>query len=235
MTDNDAARHFAASALEMHAAETEKGTGESILHGALQMVPSADWASLTIKVRRGRFSTLASTDERAAALDQLQYSLREGPCVESADHGDWLRSGDLRTDERWPTWGRQAADQGAHSVLSIRLLVGDEALGALNLYGAEQGRFVDPAEVDTALTFGTHAAIALTSTRQLAGLRTALHSRHLIGVAQGILIERFDLSLQQAFDVLRRLSNERNEPLATVAEHVVEHRALPDDDPAGHP
>ena len=64
------------------------------------------------------------------------------------------------------------------------------------------------------------------------GLRTALHSRHMIGVAQGILMQLYELNMDQSFELLRRYSSHTNTKLGEVAEYVVANRALPDDERA---
>ena len=55
----------------------------------------------------------------------------------------------------------------------------------------------------------------------------AIDSRHQIGQAQGILMERYNLSADQAFAVLRRYSQEQNRKLREVANEVVSTRHLP--------
>lgn len=70
--------------------------------------------------------------------------------------------------------------------------------------------------------------MALAAAQTESGLREAMESRHLIGLAQGILMERFDLDQEQAFAVLRRYSQDRNIKLRSVAQHVVQERALPE-------
>ena len=102
-------------------------------------------------------------------------------------------------------------------------------LGALNLYAGSAGAFTRD-DIDIAEIYVTHATNALTAARISSGLRTALHSRHMIGVAQGILMHSYDLSLDQSFELLRRYSSHTNTKLAEVAEYVVQHRGLPDSD-----
>ncbi len=69
----------------------------------------------------------------------------------------------------------------------------------------------------------------------ITGLETALGTRHRIGAAQGILMERHRLSLHQAFTVLQRYSRTSNEPLSDVAAQVVEEseRGYAGPDPRG--
>ena len=116
---------------------------------------------------------------------------------------------------------------GVHAILGIQLSTSDEVLGALNLYAGKPDAFTRE-DVDVAEIFATHATNALTAARMSSGLRTALHTRHMIGVAQGILMELYELSMDQSFELLRRYSSHSNTKLGEVAEYVVRHRALPD-------
>ena len=103
-----------------------------------------------------------------------------------------------------------------------------EALGALNLYSAKPHAY-DSDSVDLALVFASHAATAISNAELVTGLQTALQSRHLIGVAQGILMAQYDMGLETAFEVLRRYSSHANVKLRDVALRVVELRSLPED------
>ena len=100
-------------------------------------------------------------------------------------------------------------------------------MGALNLYAADRGRFVDPDEVDHALLFAVHAAHALASARLVNGLEVAMSSRHVVGVAQGTLVERFGLSVEHAFNALCRISSTRNQKLVDVARHIIDTGSVP--------
>ena len=65
------------------------------------------------------------------------------------------------------------------------------------------------------------------------GLNLALDTRKVIGQAQGILMERYNLDEPRAFEVLRRYSQDHNLKLRHVAEHAVTRRQLPDQDVSG--
>ena len=69
--------------------------------------------------------------------------------------------------------------------------------------------------------------MALATARNEDSLRQAIDARHVIGQAQGILMERFDLNADQAFSVLRRYSQDRNLKLRAVAEEMIASRELP--------
>ncbi len=75
--------------------------------------------------------------------------------------------------------------------------------------------------------FGGHASVALATARNEDSLRQAIDARHVIGQAQGILMERFDLNADQAFSVLRRYSQDKNLKLRAVAEEMIASRVLP--------
>ncbi len=77
------------------------------------------------------------------------------------------------------------------------------------------------------LAFAAQAAVALRSAQTEQHLRTAMTTRNLIGMAQGILMERLRITPDQAFGVLSRLSQERNEKLREVARRLVETGEIP--------
>lgn len=78
------------------------------------------------------------------------------------------------------------------------------------------------------MLYAAHAANALSSARLVSGLETAIGTRHAIGMAQGILIERYGLSVDQSFAFLQRLSQNLNRKLRDVAHEIVETRTVPE-------
>lgn len=179
-------------------------------------------------VRNKTIETAAATHEVIEQADQLQAELGEGPCLQAVWSQDTFLVHDTATDPRWPRFGPLAAELGLHSMLSVRLFAGEQTLGALNLYSASVRDF-SPDDAAMAHVFGQHASVALANARRDEGLRQAIDARHLIGLAQGILMERFGLTPDQAFSVLRRYSQERNIKLRSVASHIIETRQLPPD------
>jgi GAF domain-containing protein len=219
------ASYFAELSRDLLGAPQEEPTTDVVVRRALEVVRASQHASVTMR-RRGATQTIASTSDLATDCDRLQYELGEGPCVDAALEQEPFVAGDLRADRRWPTWGPRVADLGVHSVLSVQLSTPSEVLGALNLY-AERRQAFDRDDVDAALIYTTHAANALGTARLVTGLQTAMESRHLIGVAQGILMRTYDLDLDRSFELLRRYSSHTNTKLRDVARHVVEHGRLP--------
>ena len=206
----------------------EPVTFERVVTRAHDLVDGCDACGITLQRRRQEHESAAATDDTALAVDRRQYELRQGPGLESTESGESLLAGDLQTDPRWPLWSPYAVERGYHSVLSIRLHSEQQPIGALNLYGTEVDAFSEDA-VDFAEIFAMHAAAALDQSRLVTGLRTALRSRHVIGIAQGVLAMRYDLTYEQAFDLLRRVSSQSNVKLRDIADRVAAGRELPED------
>ena len=72
------------------------------------------------------------------------------------------------------------------------------------------------------LIFATHMAVAWNSARRDEQFRMALASRDTIGQAKGMIMERYGIGAIQAFEMLRKLSQDSNMPLARIAQELVE-------------
>ena len=227
-TQAQLAAYFALVSRDLLTRTDDQLTFDRIAQRAVEVVPACDFVGITLRRRRGRPESVAVTDPAARRCDDWQYELDEGPCLSAIAEDETYLIDDVARDPRWPRWGPRAAEVGAGSILSIRLADDDAALGALNLYSREPHGW-DADSVDLALVFASHAATAVSNTQLVSGLQTALQSRHLIGVAQGILMAQYDMGLETAFEVLRRYSSHTNVKLRDVAQRVVELRALPDD------
>lgn len=169
------------------------------------LVAHCDAASVTW--RRGEeLTTAASSDDTTRHLDQIQYTRRQGPCVNASDTGTQIHAPTLADEHRWPHFVTEARRQGVKSVLSSPLLVADQPTGALNLYSHTVGSF-DPSDHERATTLATVVAQLSSQTdenRFDARIRDALRSRDTIATAQGILIERLGIDAATAHHTLRR-------------------------------
>ncbi|WP_308645318.1 GAF and ANTAR domain-containing protein [Nocardioides cavernae] len=219
---------FAALAAKLQQEPDEAITSLAIVSRMRELVPEAEQVSLTVSTSRGH-RTLASSGPSASEADALQYALGEGPCLEVAGTGGWLRSGDVGADGRYPVWGPRASELGIGSVLAVAVTDRDDPLGALSLYSSRTGAFADRDVVDTAIVYAVHATTALSSARHASTLQTAVSSRHVIGMAQGIAMERYGIDQHQSFELLRRLSSTANVKLRDVAQQIVETRTIPHD------
>jgi GAF domain-containing protein len=219
------AAYFADIAAELSASSERGDTVEKILSFALQAV-DCDHAGVLLVHSGGRLESLASTDRVVAELDELQMELGEGPDLELVRTRYSVLVADMAVDPRWPRWSSAAAERGLRSMVGAPLYRTDQVLGSLNVYDAEPGRFLE-ADRQVVTVLARHAAIALQGALDSANLVRALDSRKVIGMAEGILMERLGLDDEQAFSVLRRYSQDRNMKLRDVAQVVVATRRLP--------
>jgi GAF domain-containing protein len=179
-------------------------------------------------IRRGKgVETPAATSDLVRRGDLLQYELHEGPCLDAAWNEKQVYAGELAREPRWVTWApRVVAELGVHSMLCTRLFTNEDTLGALNIYSPKADAFDEDSREDI-LALASHAAVAVSSARQIEGLTIAVDRRTTIGKAVGMIMERFDLSDDRAFAVLRRLSSHENRKLYDIAAQVVATRRLP--------
>jgi hypothetical protein len=206
---------------------------ERIVLATRRAIPSADLVSVTLRAPEGRYFTPAETDPIADELDQIQYELSEGPCVDAARiPGPAVAvSGDLGDEPSWPKFGRAAAERGFHSIVATALLPDSrppQLVGALNVYSRERFGLTD-LDRDVALLLASHGSLALanvqansTAALQATHLRRAIESRDIIGQAKGILMNRRGVDADEAFAILRRVSQDLNVKLADLARTVTE-------------
>ena len=197
---------------------------------AVQRVPSAQWASLTV-LRNTKFRTEAATDEDATKADLLQYQLGFGPCVDAALEDSVYVSGDVAGDDRWLEWGaRVNGELGVRSVLSqrLRLSEGAATIAALNIYSGAADAFDEHARA-IGLVLATHGGLVMNTmlaNDRARNMEQALESNREIGVAIGVLMHEHRLSRDQAFDVLRAASQDSNRKLRDIAQDVVDTGTL---------
>ena len=199
---------------------------EVIVELALETT-GCDFASVTLVHADGSVETAACSHDIVAQADSLQYSLGEGPCLTAAETNGIYLIQDAEVDNRWPRWGPAVAELGLRSVLSIHLFTDSLMLGALNLYAKALHNY-SADEVVTARVVAAHASVALARLRGEQDLWKAVDARHLVGQAQGILMERFSITSEQAFSVLRRYSQDHNIKLHDIAGRLVTTGQLPD-------
>jgi GAF domain-containing protein len=173
-------------------------------------------------VREGgrRIATASVTDQPVTRAGVLQLDGQAGPCYDGLEVLESLVIDDTSRDRRWPGWSAGVARLGWRSVLSLRLFLPDRTLGALNLYASSESAFSSDDHAVGKLA-GAHASIAVAGAQQRASLRTAVLARHLIGQAQGMLMERYRMDAGRSFKVLQRYSQDKNVKLRDVAEQVI--------------
>jgi GAF domain-containing protein len=198
---------------------------------AARVIPGDPVTSVTI-VSHGAPRTAAFSGELALELDHLQYRLGDGPCLSAATQRRPSEVLDTLTDQQWPDFARRAAERGCRSVLSVPMPVQELVSGGLNVY-ARQSHASDERDRELAARFAEYAVVPVSNmylyesaVERVGHLETALDSRAVIDQAKGILMERFKLTADQAFQALTRVSMESNIKVREVAERMVESGEL---------
>jgi len=211
--------------LALHESTDSEQTVQRVAEFARSAIRCDD-AGVLLTHARNRVET-AATSVAVGQAHQLQVELDEGPCLEALEKHDTIyRVVDAATELRWPRWSRAVVELGYRSVVSVPLATKDRCYGSLNVY-AERPDAFDDDDVAVTTILARHASVALTSSRDVEGLRRAVDARKLIGMAMGLVMERYGVEPDQAFEVLRRYSQDRNVKLREVARGIVEDRTLP--------
>ncbi len=184
------------------------------------------WCGVTLR-RDHRPVTVASSDARADQIDEVQYQHDEGPCLTSIANGEVVFVEDLVDDDRWGEYRTRALAHGVRSSLSLPLKTGNGAVGALNIYAGTPSAFSD-ADRRHAEQFAAEASGALALAVRLAErtevsaqLEEALATRAVIDQALGVIMGGRRCTADEAFEMLRTVSQNSNVKLHDVAAGMV--------------
>jgi len=194
---------------------------------ALQALPGAESTSITL-MRGDSAWTAAHVGDMADDADHLQYESGHGPCMDAGRTGLLLVSNDLAAEARWPDYAPRVVEElGIRSSLSAPLPFQGSTIGGLNNYSSRPGAFTREA-VAMAEEISAHVAVAVmnadahaVATAQVGHLTQALESRKVIDMALGILMSAHHCSPDQAFTILSRASQNRNQKLREIAAVIV--------------
>jgi hypothetical protein len=174
---------------------------------------------------------LAATTEQARELELFQLQADEGPCVECYATGQPITVADLEAaEQRWPRFVAAAVDAGFASVHAVPMRAAGIVLGALGLFGSRPGE-LNAADRLVAQTLAHVACVAIlqehapTPASVMPQLRSALASRVIVEQAKGLLRESLDISIDNAFRLLRSYARANGEHLTDVARRLMADRS----------
>ena len=230
------AAELAALTKELFASQDLFAVAERVAALSTDCIPGAVASGITF-FEGVRPLAHVATDDIARQLDAHQIAEADGPVGEAIDLQQPVTVGDLPGDQRWPSFRTLAIDLGVRGVIACELSVQRgrdwESLGALTVYAEAADLFDDDAGEAVALLAAHLSVVAAFDrdrhdvVRREAALHRALGTRDVIGQAKGILMERQHLSAGDAFDVLRRSSQQLNMRLNEVAARLAETGELP--------
>ncbi|HWJ67547.1 MAG TPA: GAF and ANTAR domain-containing protein [Nocardioides sp.] len=195
-------------------------TLDAIVRAAQQTVPGFEHVGISVTHGNGRIETRAGTGPLVWDVDELQYKLREGPCYDAITNGGVTVMEDVATETRWPRYVVEVESRGLQAQMGLQLYTEAGTLGGLNFYSVEPG--VDPDAVQLGELFAAHAAIALGRARHEHQLKESVASRQAIGTAVGIVMERYRIPEDRAFQFLTRASSTSNIKLRAIAQELVD-------------
>jgi GAF domain len=176
--------------------------------------------------------SLCTTNPVSALVEQLQYTLGEGPCVDAWHHERPVLEPDLAAANapRWPAFTGPAVDAGVRAIFGFPLQIGAARLGALSLYCDRPGALTADQHAD-ALVMADVAARAILLLQAnappgtLAGeLAAGADLRYVVHQAAGMVAVQLAISVGDALVRLRAHAFGNDRDVAAVAGDVVGRR-----------
>ena len=204
------------------------------LLGALahETVPGSSGAGVSL-IEGGRRTSAGSTDERVREADGLQYELDEGPCLTATATRELVAIEDMEHEGRWPRWTTAVRPLGLRASLSTPLVAGDDTLGAIKVY-ADHPRAFDDRSQQLLVLFSAQASLLVANVqtaeraRRLSdGMRHAVRSRDLVGMAKGVLMGRHGIDEDASLRMLMGRSQQKGVALVEAARTVVDSAGRP--------
>jgi GAF domain-containing protein len=177
----------------------------------------------------GSLGLVASSSEAMRLLELFELQAQEGPCLDAFRTGEPVEHENLQAGAgRWPVFSAAAVQAGFASALALPLRLREVTLGALNLLSITRAPMAE-ADVIVARAFADLAALSIAQHRASAGaqrlneqLSAALTSRVVIEQAKGVISERADIDLAEAFARLRGYARNHNRRLTNVAQAAID-------------
>lgn len=217
----------------VYSGESYSSVYDALCRSAVEFVDGCDHASMMMR-RNGRTETVASSDEVAAHVDEIERALGQGPCLDAMDDSepDQHICTDLNNAQKWPELvARVLAETEVKGMAGFRLRQDGEKVGSLNVFSDVAGA-LDEHSLEQAAVLVAFASVAITALNrgdEAVTLRRGLESNREIGKAVGLLMAMHDIDDDQAFKMLAKVSQEMNIKLAEVASQVVAHHRKRED------
>lgn len=198
------------------------GLGKTVME-----VLGASGAGVSVVDMQGDLKFVTGTSQRIIEIEQAQEGAQQGPCVQAFQTQKAMAIPDIAERPDWPVYTDTADRLGLRAVVGFPLSSGEERLGALNLYNSEPREWTDD-DLDVLGVFADMATAYLARTSELAEarqladqLQSALDSRVIVEQAKGIVANQHDVSVDEAFEMLRSHSRSNRIKLSLLADAVV--------------
>jgi GAF domain len=207
-------------------AESPDGTGlpTSLAAACVRSLPVSG-VGLALMTDDGPAGIIAATDGAAMELEELQFTLGEGPCVDASQTGRPVLQPDLaRTAPlRWPAFAGGALEAGVRALFAFPLRVGAIRVGVLDLYRDRAGP-LSTDELAEALSFADAATLLLLHEQASTAAWSAvpvLDDRAEVHQATGVVSVQAAVGLAEALVLLRARAFADQRPLGDLARDVL--------------
>lgn len=170
--------------------------------------------------------TVAASDEQTQLIEELQFALGEGPCLETYATRRPVLVSDLRDvpGTRWPGYVRAVGEHDVRAVFAFPLQIGAARMGAMDVYRDTVGGL--PGEtLDQALTFAELATTALLDSQRDSAepqvLRDAVDNRYQVFQAQGMVMVQLGVSLAEAMVRIRAHAYAQERRITDIADDIL--------------
>jgi hypothetical protein len=193
-------------------------------------VAGVDGAGVMLILHGRALGTVCSSDPMVDAVEEIQFNLGEGPCLEAFATRAPILIPDLAARDvvRCPGFREGALAVGVHAAFGFPILVGSVCIGALNLYQRRTGALTDEQFAD-ALAVAHVAGWTLLGWQSVAGERSLARqlehvpaNRAVVHQATGMVSVQLAMTVDDALAVLRAYSYSNNRPIGDVATEVVQ-------------
>ncbi|UMP06842.1 GAF and ANTAR domain-containing protein [Amycolatopsis sp. EV170708-02-1] len=204
------------------------------------LLTPAETAGVALVDEHGVLQVIAASTEQTRLLELVELQRAEGPCQDAFATRAAVQGSGEAARARWPHFARAVFAAGFHTMAAVPLTLEDETIGALNLFHVTEAPFTD-ADMFIARALADIAAISLLQERALRDsrilstqLQRALTSRITIEQAKGFLVREANVSLDDAFHLIRNYSRRNNRRLVEVARDIVTKQLPATDLPPPH-
>ncbi len=181
--------------------------------------------------------SLCSSNDVSALIEDLQFTLGEGPCVDAYDLNHPVIEPDLAdpSTARWLAFSTPAIRAGVRAVFGFPLQVGAVRLGALNLYRDRPGPLSDDQHADSLVMADVAAKVVMTMQSEAAPgevaaeLEAGANLRFVVHQASGMVSVQLGITVAEALTTIRAYAFSNDRVLDDVAKDVVTRRVRFDD------
>ena len=185
-------------------------------------------AGVLLSSHDGTLHHIGASSEDARLLELFQIQNSEGPCFDSLRTGEPVVAPDLAlAGDRWPSFAPRAVELGLASVYAFPMRLRERVIGGLNVF-LIQRRELEAEAVRVLQALADVATIALIQERAVSRaevvteqLQSALQSRIIVEQAKGAIARTYDITVDEAFVLLREHARSSRRRLTDVAHEIV--------------